>query len=230
MAASEEKTPGSEPGWFEDPEEIAAERLWDGAKWTNEVRGDAPAKPSIEAEPNGDDSSLNLTPATKEKGGAIRKSVRKRPVLWVAATGLIALIGGVAIGGSDTTELDQRDQEISTLKAELAVAEATADEAAIKQADLAIRERKLDKREAKITATEAIQERNTIPDGIWKVGTDFDVGTYRAEGGSGCYWALLNSADTSDIVNNGGFSANQTLTIDSAWFETQDCGEWRKIG
>ncbi len=49
-------------------------------------------------------------------------------------------------------------------------------------------------------------------------------------GGGGCYWALLGSADAQDIINNGGLSENQTLTIDSPYFETNDGGEWTKIG
>jgi hypothetical protein len=59
---------------------------------------------------------------------------------------------------------------------------------------------------------------------------DFTPGTYRAPAGGGCYWALLGSADTEDIINNGGFNKNQTLTIDSPYFETSDCGTWQRLG
>jgi hypothetical protein len=59
---------------------------------------------------------------------------------------------------------------------------------------------------------------------------DYEAGTYRAPGGGRCYGALLGSADTEDIVNNGGFSKNQTIAIGSPFFETEDCGDGVKIG
>ncbi|MGI8707275.1 MAG: hypothetical protein ACR2LG_03590, partial [Actinomycetota bacterium] len=73
-------------------------------------------------------------------------------------------------------------------------------------------------------------ERSSFGDGIWQVGSDITPGTYRAPAGASCYWAQLGSANNNDIVNNGGFSANQTVTLSSGWFETSDCGQWRKIG
>lgn len=76
----------------------------------------------------------------------------------------------------------------------------------------------------------ASPEQETISDGIWQVGVDFPPGLYRAPGGDSCYWALLRSANTQAIINNGGFGPNQTLQIDSPWFETSDCGPWARIG
>jgi hypothetical protein len=81
-----------------------------------------------------------------------------------------------------------------------------------------------------LKAAERTLAQNTIPDGSWQLGRDYESGTYRAPGGAGCYWALLGSADTADIINNGGFGQNQTITIDSPYFETSDCGEWVRIG
>jgi hypothetical protein len=44
---------------------------------------------------------------------------------------------------------------------------------------------------------------------------DYEAGTYRAEGGGGCYWERLKSPSgkLSDIIANGGFNPNQTLVI-----------------
>lgn len=95
--------------------------------------------------------------------------------------------------------------------------------------DLASQAEDLDSREADLSSAEQTLESSTIPDGIWELGRDYEAGTYRAPGGGGCYWALLGSADTQDIINNGGFGENQTITIDSPYFESQDCGEWVKI-
>ena len=90
------------------------------------------------------------------------------------------------------------------------------------------RRRSLDRREERISGAEKSIKRNTITDGIWQVGVDFDPGTYRSDQ-SNCYWAELGSADNSDYITNG-FGDNQTVTIDSPWFESKMCGTWTKIG
>ena len=53
------------------------------------------------------------------------------------------------------------------------------------------------------------------------------VGTYRAPGGSGCYWARLRSTDETDIIANhfGPGPAIATLTT-GEFFRTDDCGKW----
>jgi hypothetical protein len=70
-------------------------------------------------------------------------------------------------------------------------------------------------------------------DGVWVVGEEVAPGTYRAPGGSGCYWARLRnfSAGLNSIIANGGFSRNQTVTIQAsdAGFETTRCGTWTRI-
>ena len=116
-----------------------------------------------------------------------------------------------------TAELEQRDARLEKREER-------------QRAAAAARQEELDAREEDISATEQEVESNTITDGIWQLNSDFQPGLYRAPGGGGCYWALLGSADTSDIINNGGFSSNQTLQIDSPFFETNDCGDWTKIG
>jgi hypothetical protein len=57
-------------------------------------------------------------------------------------------------------------------------------------------------------------------------------GTYEAPGGSGCYWATLNSANTQDIVDNE-FAANasqQIAEITTPYFQSSGCGEWKRVG
>ena len=124
----------------------------------------------------------------------------------------------VAIDRADEAlEIAQAEagREISAAKRELRDAKRDLQE---RIADVAARERKV-----------AQIERSSFGDGIWQVGEDIRPGTYRAPAGGGCYWAVLGSADTSDITNNGGFTANQTVTLSTGWFESQDCGEWQKI-
>jgi hypothetical protein len=161
---------------------------------------------------------------------------------------IVALILGGLIGfAGESNNSSELEDEVTSLEGKLASTEgdlkraeevsaitksklrATADE----RAELKQKEAKLNDRAQSISGEEEeaveVAEKSEIEDGIWQVGVDIEPGTYRPEGGSGCYWALLNSADTSDIENNGGFSPNQTLTIDSAWFQTDGCGVWEKI-
>ena len=51
----------------------------------------------------------------------------------------------------------------------------------------------------------------------------------RSPGGGSCYWAKLGG-DVENILENGGFTKNQTVQIDSPFFETAGCGKWTKIG
>lgn len=194
----------------------------------------------------------------ESSNGRIRGFIQDRPIVSLVIACVVGLLIGAGIGvASRDTEVTDLEDQVTSLETDLEDAEDAADaaeeEAADAEAALAPLEEKVAKlneqkddlaaqeeelaeqaqdlsaREADVTAAEQTLESNTIPDGIWQLGRDYEAGTYRAEGGSGCYWALLGSADTSDIINNGGFSPNQTITIDSPYFETDGCGEWVKI-
>ena len=68
--------------------------------------------------------------------------------------------------------------------------------------------------------------------GTFIVGTDLSAGTWRAPGGSSCYWARLSgfSGEFEDIIANDIGSTNVVVTISSndAGFESNDCGEWTR--
>jgi hypothetical protein len=68
---------------------------------------------------------------------------------------------------------------------------------------------------------------NTVPGtGTFVVGEDIEPGTYRAAAQPGCYWARLNSLDTSDIADNDnadGPVVVEILPSDKA-FQARDCG------
>jgi hypothetical protein len=135
---------------------------------------------------------------------------------------------------STADERDAAQEEASRAKEQARTADERAKTAAEKaiasqQEDLDAREAQLDSRQADIDQQVQTIKDNTITDGIWQVGVDFEPGLYRAPGGGLCYWARLNSADTGDIADNG-LGKNPTVQLDSGFFETQDCGEWTKIG
>jgi hypothetical protein len=74
---------------------------------------------------------------------------------------------------------------------------------------------------------------NTVPGtGTFVVGEDISPGTYRAAARSGCYWARLNSLDTSDIADNDnadGPVVVQILPSDKA-FQASNCASFHKAG
>lgn len=64
--------------------------------------------------------------------------------------------------------------------------------------------------------------------GTYLVGVDIVPGIYRTPGGTSCYWARLNSLDTSDIIDNNNSSGPQVVEIlptDRA-FLTENCQQW----
>jgi hypothetical protein len=83
------------------------------------------------------------------------------------------------------------------------------------------------------TVTAEPKAARSFGDGTWRVGAEVAPGTYRAPGGGSCYWARLRNftGGLNSIIANGGFSKNQTVTIQSSdtGFETRDCGTWERI-
>jgi hypothetical protein len=67
-------------------------------------------------------------------------------------------------------------------------------------------------------------------DGTHVVGEDIEPGTYKTEGGSGCYWARLRSfsGELDAIIANDNASGRGVVTIapSDAGFESSNCGTW----
>ena len=147
---------------------------------------------------------------------------------------------------AESAEADGADlrDEIASLEARLARIDAEWDRLQAQRAELTDLRETLNARAQRVAeTTQRVHElerelraelhrvrTSTIAEGTWQIGVDVEPGVYRARGGSMCYWAILNSLDNFDIANNGGFTANQTVQLTSGWFESHDCGEWKKIG
>jgi hypothetical protein len=94
-------------------------------------------------------------------------------------------------------------------------------------------EGELSETESYLTGAEEDKAKSTISDGTWQSEADYIPGTYEAEGGGSCYWALLSEpggGGIEGIIENGGFNKHQILTIDSPYFETRGCGTWHRTG
>jgi hypothetical protein len=73
----------------------------------------------------------------------------------------------------------------------------------------------------------------TFGDGQYAVPQQVKPGTYSTKGGESCYWARLKgfSGELDDIAANGTPTGPARVTIAriDKGFETQGCGEWRKV-
>jgi hypothetical protein len=97
-----------------------------------------------------------------------------------------------------------------------AAAKARADAAAKAQADAAA------------AAVAEAARKNTIDgDGVYAIGPDVNPGQWRTSGGAGCYYAVLNSPDTSDIATNNITDGPAIVDLPlGKYFDTSSCGSW----
>lgn len=87
--------------------------------------------------------------------------------------------------------------------------------------------------QAKLTTVKAEVAKSSFGDGTWEMNVDFIPDTYQAPGGDACYWAKLkgpSGGGIENIIDNGGFNNRPVVTVDSPYFETRDCGTWRRVG
>jgi hypothetical protein len=86
------------------------------------------------------------------------------------------------------------------------------------------RERELG--EALVSRTAA--HASSFGSGRHRVGTDIEPGRYHTDGvGTHCYWASFDLEG--EHLASSLVEGPQTVTVDSAFFETQDCGTWQKL-
>jgi vacuolar-type H+-ATPase subunit H len=116
------------------------------------------------------------------------------------------------IEGSAVGEANQASDKLASLKSEVKATQAELEEVS-----------------GSLDGAETEAALSTIGNGIWKAEVDYIPGTYRAPGGSSCYWATLNSADPQDIASNEIGNGPQIATIETPYFQTDGCGTWERI-
>jgi outer membrane murein-binding lipoprotein Lpp len=80
-----------------------------------------------------------------------------------------------------------------------------------------------------------LQSSRINADGVYVVGSDIQPGTWHTsgDGGSGdqCYYAILGSTNTGDIIDNNNFDGPETVsTSGAAAFEISGPCEWVRVG
>jgi hypothetical protein len=79
------------------------------------------------------------------------------------------------------------------------------------------------KRERAVGLAETRIQKNTVSDGVYEVGIDMKPGTYKTDGASGCYYAVLRSANTNDIVNNSIEDGPTVVSVSDGQYLELDC-------
>jgi hypothetical protein len=80
-----------------------------------------------------------------------------------------------------------------------------------------------------------IQASQISADGVYVVGSDIKAGIWhtQGDGGSGnqCYFATLNSTNTSDISDNNNFDGPETVDLNGVYaFQISGGCTWVKVG
>ena len=91
---------------------------------------------------------------------------------------------------------------------------------------------------SKLRAEQKVVQQNTISqDGVYVVGQDIAPGIYHTSGNGSndplnqCYFATLNSTNTSDISDNNNFNGPETVNLNGvAAFQISGGCQWTKIG
>jgi hypothetical protein len=150
--------------------------------------------------------------------------------------------------GTANRNLSAARSQVSTLSAEYSAAKAQAAHAATvadakaraayaaRNTALVQRSRSLDQRAKAISATEGIIQSSQISsDGVYVVGRDIKAGVYHTSGDGGqtdtaCYYATLNSTNTSDISDNNNFDGPETVDLNSAYaFQISGPCTWIRV-
>ena len=81
--------------------------------------------------------------------------------------------------------------------------------------------------------TPSTQSRTAFGDGMFIVGIDIAPGTYRVDANNGCYWARLKdfTGGFNAIIANDNSKGSTIVEIKptDAGFQSQDCGDWKKV-
>jgi chaperonin cofactor prefoldin len=81
-----------------------------------------------------------------------------------------------------------------------------------------------------------LQSNNINSDGVYVVGHDIKSGIWHTNGDNGaggdsCYFATLNSTDTSNIADNNNFDGSETVNLNGIYaFEISGPCTWYKVG
>lgn len=86
-------------------------------------------------------------------------------------------------------------------------------------------------REDELATQERAAKASTVEgDGLFEVGEDIKAGQYKTPGGTfNCYYAILGSSNTSDILDNNNVEGPAIVTLRAGqYFQTSGCEQWKR--
>jgi hypothetical protein len=150
-----------------------------------------------------------------------------------------SLTGQVSsLTGQVASAKDQAQQATTTAQQATATANAQASAAyASRNAALTQQETTLKQQEKTVAAEMGqLQASQISGDGVYVVGKDIKAGVYHTSGSGNtgqndCYFATLNSTDTTNIADNNNFDGAETVDVSSAYaFEVNGPCTWVRVG
>jgi hypothetical protein len=150
-----------------------------------------------------------------------------------------ALRGQVAsLNEAVTSWKGKAQQETATAQQATATADAKAAAAyATRNAALSQQQATLKQQEKTVAAEMGqLQASQISGDGVYVVGKDIKAGVYHTNGSGNtgandCYFATLNSTDTSNIADNNNFDGPETVDVSSAYaFQVSGLCTWVRVG
>lgn len=192
---------------------------------------------------------------------ATRRFWTRKPVLVIFALVLVAVGYGVGTSSNTAAQqsLTQARSQLTALRGKLSAADdrfaseqATVQSArtqasqadaqaqakyAGQEAVLAAKERGVRQDQRAVNAMEGRLEASAISeDGVYVVGQDIKSGTWHTPGDGGqnddaCYYATLNSTNTSDISDNNNFDGPETVSLGGVnAFQISGPCTWYRVG
>lgn len=183
------------------------------------------------------------------------------PILLVSAVLLLGIGFGIgaATSTSDQKQVTKDRSELASTRAQLSATRDTLTSTRVQlqdartqasqananaaakyagdEAKLADKERTLASDERAVKAIEGdIQGSAISADGVYVVGKDIKSGTWHTTGDGGqsgnqCYYATLNSTNTSDINDNNNFDGPETVSLDGIYaFQISGPCTWYRTG
>jgi hypothetical protein len=238
-------------GWYPDNTHEGQLRYWDGHSWTSDHKpasglatATAPQPAPVPAAPARSGTGPSAKPVWYRRTWVVAVAA---VILGVAIGSAAAGSNDVKADPAYKKMADelagaQRDvtsAKDAQAKAEAAVGDLPSREATLKksQAQLKADQGKLDQRATAVASSEqAVHRRelavglverriaaNTISDGLYEVGTDIKAGTYKTTGASGCYYAVLGSSNTGNILNNSFNNGPSIVTVAPGQFLELNC-------